>query len=69
MDGFILGVVSDDSRIAYELTNTMAAKTHTPVNTRNDVRLRASRPPVINILVFLNTHIIDLKLQTYLDSS
>ena len=49
MDGFILGVVSEEVTIpVYELTKTMAHKTQTPARTRNDRRLLTSRPPVIN---------------------
>ncbi len=40
MDGFNLGVVSDEVTIpVYELTKTMAHKTQTPVTTRNERRL------------------------------
>ena len=55
MDGFILGVVSDEVTIpVYELTKTMAHKTQTPARTRNDRRLYASRPPV-----FIDPEMID----------
>jgi hypothetical protein len=46
IDGFSLGVVSDEVTIpVYELTKTVAHKTQTPARIRNELRLKASLPP------------------------
>ncbi len=49
IDGFSLGVVSDEVTIpVYELTKTVAHKTQTPAKIRNELRLKASLPPIVD---------------------
>lgn len=49
IDGFSLGVVSDEVTIpVYELTKTVAHKTQTPARIRNEWRLKASLPPIVD---------------------